>query len=215
MKGLLLKDLAILKCQKRFYGIMILFCVLYSYILEDSSFAIGYVVLMCSIMTLNSLAYDEHDNGNAFLFTMPFTRAEYVKAKYVFGILSIAGCAILSVAICFIMGLVKMRTMGTEVIIAAFITSLIGIIFMSLNLPVHIKFGAEKGKVVVVVFGFGMFVLLTFISKMEIAGDVIGILPWIESLTAQEVSIGVSVLAVIVTAVSMRVAIKEMEKKEF
>lgn len=215
MKGLLLKDLSILMCQKRFYGVMLLFCVLYSYMLEDSSFVIGYIILMCSMMTLNSLAYDEHDNGNAFLFTMPFTRAEYVKSKYVFGILSIAASATVSIVICCMITFIKIGVIEKEAIITAFITSLIGIMFMSINLPVHIKFGPEKGKMVVVVIGIGMFALLTLVPKTLSSGEMALIAPYMERITIAMICGVMMILTVIVVAISMKFAVKAIEKKEF
>lgn len=215
MRGLLLKDLAILKCQKRFYGIMIVFCVLYAYMLEDPSFVIGYVIIMSSVMTLNSLAYDEHDNGNAFLFTMPFTRAEYVKEKYLFGSLSIFISAFISVAICVMMGVMKGRAIEIEMIVSAFLTSLVGVIFMGINLPVHIKFGQEKGKMVVVAIAVGMFVMLTMVSKTLSSGENVIVLPWIEKLTMVSACLGATLITVVVVAISKKIAIREMEKKEF
>ena len=37
---------------------------------------------------MSSISYDEFDNGNAFLFSLPITRKDYVLEKYIFGSVS-------------------------------------------------------------------------------------------------------------------------------
>lgn len=43
--------------------------------------------MICSMFSLSTISYDEFDNGNAFLFSLPITRKGYVIEKYIFGIM--------------------------------------------------------------------------------------------------------------------------------
>ncbi len=85
MKGLLIKDIKLIKTR----GIFILFVVAAYAVLQlgagNSEMSVGLTTLILSIFSITSITYDEYDNGMPFLFTLPITRREYVREKYVFG----------------------------------------------------------------------------------------------------------------------------------
>ena len=84
MKGLLIKDFMLLKNQKSFFIIIVAAAIGMSTLMENSSFIIGYIAVIGSLFTLSTIRYDEFDNGNAFLYTLPITRKDYVYEKYEF-----------------------------------------------------------------------------------------------------------------------------------
>ena len=213
MKGLLLKDWAFMKSQKTFYGLTLAFCVLYSYVLENASFAIGYVIILCSISTLNSLAYDEHDNGSAFLFSMPFSREEYVKEKYVFGILAIGISAVASSFICGAVSFLKSGVLEEEIVVITVVTMVCGILMMSLNLPIHLKYGAEKGKIILIVVTIGIFAILYFLEDVLKVTETIP--AWIDRMSPSVLLAGVMVVGIVGVCVSMMVSVKIIRGKEF
>ncbi len=53
-----------------------------------TSFPIGFLGFVGALFSLSSISYDEFDNGNAFLFSLPITRKDYVLEKYIFGLIS-------------------------------------------------------------------------------------------------------------------------------
>ena len=74
MKGLLIKDFQLLKAQKSFFIVLIAVAVgmgLFSY---DTSFITGFLTFAVSLFTISTVSYDEFDNGNAFLFSLPISR---------------------------------------------------------------------------------------------------------------------------------------------
>ena len=46
-----------------------------------TSFPIGFLGFVGALFSLSSISYDEFDNGNAFLFSLPITRKDYVLDK--------------------------------------------------------------------------------------------------------------------------------------
>ena len=81
MKGLLIKDLKLLKGQKNFFVVLIVIAIVLSVSMSSPSFVIGYMTFIGAVFTLSTISYDEFDNGNAFLFTLPFSRMDYVIEK--------------------------------------------------------------------------------------------------------------------------------------
>lgn len=94
MKGLLIKDIKLMLKQKNFFLMLIVIAVLMAYAVENASYIIGYLSVVGSLFTLSSISYDEFDNGNAFLFSLPITRKAYVVEKYGFGLIleAASGC---------------------------------------------------------------------------------------------------------------------------
>ena len=82
MKGLLIKDLLLLKNQKRIAVLMILVSLFLLFSQDNNGFIISYCTFIAAMLTLNTISYDEFHHGNQFLFTLPFLRKSYAKEKY-------------------------------------------------------------------------------------------------------------------------------------
>ena len=85
MKGLLIKDIKLIKTR----GIFILFVVAAYAVLQlgagNIEMSVGLTTLILSIFSITSITYDEYDNGMPFLCSLPITSSGYVREKYVFG----------------------------------------------------------------------------------------------------------------------------------
>src|SRR5699024_6759865 len=86
MKGLIIKDFKLLMMQKSFFITLAIVAIFFG-ITTDTIFVIGFLTMICSMFALSNISYDEFDNGNAFLFSLPITRKGYVIEKYIFGIM--------------------------------------------------------------------------------------------------------------------------------
>ena len=93
MKGLLIKDLRLMAAQKKFFLSLVLVTVLLVIMAQDTSFIICYMSFIGAQFSLSTISYDEFDNGNAFLFSLPITRKGYVVvwlwASYGRGVLAV------------------------------------------------------------------------------------------------------------------------------
>lgn len=222
MKGLLVKDLHILLLQKRFLGMVLIIAAIMVMTMEDPTFLISYITVLCGIVTVGTISYDDFDNGNTFLFTLPITRKLYVLEKYVLlvGVSGFAWLVSAVVSIVISMG----RTDGFIVeqgIAVAVLTFVVCMLLEFIMVPIQLKYGGEKSRVVmlamagiVVVMGY----FLDFLSgKLE---DIFAIN--VEEMLAAAGAIGlggwvvIGVCAgVIVMLISMAVSKRIMEKKQF
>lgn len=99
MKGLLIKDIKLMKNQKTFFVAMIFVGIMFLITQETPYFVIAYITTMFSMFTITTLTYDEFENGAAFLFTLPFGRRDYVKEKYLYGMITcVLGVVIVTLA---------------------------------------------------------------------------------------------------------------------
>lgn len=94
MKGLLIKDFRMVLKRKQSLLVLLGFCVMIAFTAEGS-FIVAYAAGLTGIMGLSTYAYDEHDNGFPFLFSLPVDVRTYVKEKLLFCILTdLAGLAV-------------------------------------------------------------------------------------------------------------------------
>lgn len=107
MKGLLIKDFKLMKMQKNFFLMMIAIVIAISFFQNEISFPLGFLPFVISLFSLSTISYDEFDNGNAFLFSLPISRKDYVKEKYLLSFLLGFGALILGLLIICVAGFLK------------------------------------------------------------------------------------------------------------
>lgn len=159
MKGLLRKDfyMTLRYCRSMLLILVVFLAV--SFVNKDSLFFNVYPCLLCSMIPITLLSYDERSRWDRYSLTMPYTRAQLVGSKYLIGLI-ISGIAVLvSLAV------VVLRTVAAgEALTAGGLLSLaaamlaVSLAAPSLCLPWFFKLGVEKGRIVyygviVVLFG--------------------------------------------------------------
>ena len=61
MKGLLIKDFMLLKNQKQFFGVIGGISILLLFTSKNPNFAIGYMTILFTLFTVNTITYDQYD----------------------------------------------------------------------------------------------------------------------------------------------------------
>lgn len=219
MKGLLTKDFRILLQQKRFFAVLILVAGVLNFG-TDGSFAVTYMTFMGLIFVISTVSYDEYDNGMPFLMTLPVSRKIYAKEKYVFGIILGLVMWLIGLVLAlggWLIGSGKGDCDINEIIVTAVVSIPIFVIIISLMLPIQLKFGAEKSRIVLFVVCGAVLVICFGIGKLA---ELIGIdMSWAAGILSKvSMSMMVGILlaaAVIVLLISLRVSRIIMEKKEF
>ena len=148
MKGLLIKDFKLMKMQKRFFLLILLVGVVITFSSYDVAFTTGFMASVSSLFSISSISYDEFDNGNAFLFSLPISRRTYAVEKYIFG--AILGCCawVLAMIIAISVGFLKGIHPDTETWFSAFLILSMMFVILALMLPFQLKFGGERGRIV-------------------------------------------------------------------
>ena len=85
MKGLLLKDFALMKGQRRFFLMLLLIGMIPALAGGNVGFLTVYLPFGFCFFTISTISYDEIDNSLPFLLILPVSRREYAGEKYVYG----------------------------------------------------------------------------------------------------------------------------------
>lgn len=159
MKGLLIKDLINLKKQGVVIGAILIFYMFFSVINQDSAFLITISVLLCTMLPITSLAFDEQAKWDRYALSLPISRKKLVLSKYVLGILLNLG----TLAVLSIITLVLHLQSDDPIWLIILTAGGIGLLLLSLLLPLMFRFGVEKGRLVMI----AVFIIPTILIFMS------------------------------------------------
>lgn len=168
MKGLLIKDFKLLKNQGKFLFIIFIMANIFLFFESGSSgFIASYMTFVFSMFALNTLSYDSYDNGMPFLLSLPITRKTYVTEKYIFSLfLSISSWL---VSILLRLTFLTIQTSLKENVILLYadpIYLILSILSLSIAIPIHLKYGQEKGHIIF--FGILGAIFLTIFTAIRV-----------------------------------------------
>lgn len=195
MIGLFIKDFRILLSRKQGYVILLLVSVLMGFS-SGISFQIGYVTFLGCILATGTISYDEFDNGMAFLMTLPIDVKQYIKEKYMFCLASILVGWVISICLAFVTGLIKGYPVTATDIVQSLIMIPIAFVMSIVIIPFFLKYGAEKGRFMMIIFGVGIIAIFKLGVQLMNLGSVASL---IQSHPVPDVVC--LVLAIIVVAV--------------
>ncbi|MCQ4638187.1 ABC-2 transporter permease [Anaerovorax odorimutans] len=214
MKAMLLKDLYTLKESKMFIMIILFVAVIMAFWGGDSSssFIVSYITVIAAVLVVNTIAYDETDNGYAFLFTLPASRRAYIRAKYIFGFITGFVGWLAAVILAVLIGN-KSGNLTVEMQQIMFGTALASFLLLqAVMIPVQIKFGGQRGKIAILVLiaaGIGGGVLLADHVDMTKVMDFLG------NMGMTEIGILAAAIVLIALGISYKCSIGIITRKEF
>lgn len=211
MKGLLIKDFKLMKMQKRFFLLILLVGVVITFSSYDVAFTTGFMAFVSSLFSISSISYDEFDNGNAFLFSLPISRRTYAVEKYIFG--AILGCCawVLAMIIAISVGFLKGIHPDTETWFSAFLILYMMFVILALMLPFQLKFGGERGRIVLLLVIGGLAP-----NGLELIGiDLLAMLDAMPAVNAGIMSFITLLIALLFLGVSCLISIGIVQKKEY
>ena len=217
MKGLLIKDFRLMKVQKNFLTLITVIGVFMALFSENVSYTIGFISFIFSLFSISSISYDELDNGNAFLFSLPVTRKTYTIEKYCFGMIMGLGAWIIISMLSVAIGIGRGQEPVGELITIAFIIQPLVLFMLAVMVPVMLKFGAEKGRVAVVILFAVLYLTIVMLAEsVQQWGE--DFLPILDSLPEIGIGTFLGILiaaAVLILLLSVRISIGIVKKKEF
>ena len=175
MKGLLLKDWYMMKKYCRAYLLIAVVFIAVSLFSNDNMFFVFYPCLLCGMIPVNLLGYDERSRWMQYSGTLPYTKTQIVSGKYLIGLLSqitilvatgVAQAAKMLIAHNFELG--DFAVLMLLMLIVSTLTS-------SICLPFVFKLGVEKGRTayyVMIGFVCGASVLASSILRGQLVSEI-------------------------------------------
>ena len=149
MKGLLLKDfyMAAKYCRTYILIGIVFIAVSFAGTSGENMFFVFYPCLLCGMIPVNLLAYDERSRWLEYSGTLPYTNVHIVSGKYLVGII-VQGAMLLAVGIA---QAVRMNLAGTfqlgEFALFMAVIFAMATVTSSISLPFMFRWGVEKGRI--------------------------------------------------------------------
>ena len=175
MKGLLLKDWYMVKTYCRTYLLIAVAFIALSFLSDNNMFFVFYPCLLCGMIPVNLLAYDERSRWTQYSGTLPYTKTQIVSGKYLIGLF-----AQLAILIATGVGqVVKMSVAGDFVFgdfaVLMLLLLIVSTLSSSICLPFVFKLGVEKGRTayyIMIGFVCGASVLATGFFRERLAMEI-------------------------------------------
>ncbi|MDE6658191.1 MAG: ABC-2 transporter permease, partial [Oscillospiraceae bacterium] len=179
MKALLLNDFYMMKKDYKTYGfiigLMMLFFIIVSMGMSaesffDFSYLITPFIVFAFSITSALFHYDEKAGFMQYALTMPFTKKQYVKEKYIFHMLNSAVSCVLAITTLTIVGVIRgmifdrnnLLNLGEIALMILIVSSFMGIWEISFVM----KFGSSRAKIIVASLAITVGVISTLIVSM-------------------------------------------------
>ena len=220
MKGLLIKDIKLMTRQKTMLIMIALIIMLFPSFEMDPGFIVTYAMILLLFMTVSTVSYDDFDNGMAFLFTLPTDRKTYVREKYVLGLAAaVTGwllAALVNVVYIVILGEKAGGTIG-DILFAAVLIFPVALLMWEVLLPMQLKFGAEKARMVIFIVAGVIAAITVVATKIAEANEaqVASLLEKGKNLGPVSIGIALFAVAIIGLLISYACSVRIMEKKEY
>ncbi|AFM00204.1 hypothetical protein Desde_1808 [Desulfitobacterium dehalogenans ATCC 51507] len=154
MKGLMIKDIFALKTQGKILLALLVFYAVYSIVFQNPSMLAAMIILLCIMLPMTTMAYDEKSKWDKYALSMPIQRRTIVLSKYCFAIIAeLLGVVIVGVlggVIVFFTGEMEIR----ELLIMTLALGGVGLFLLAVILPILFKFGIEKARFIVLLVFF-------------------------------------------------------------
>lgn len=221
MKGFLIKDIKmILKNKIMLLGLGVIVGIVILMTDMNNSFIVGYVIMLCTMFVITTISQDDYNNTLSYLMTLPVTRKTYVKEKYLLMILCAWTGLILGMGGCALRSTDLDGTFFAE----SAAVFLVLMVFQLIMLPLQLKFGGEKSRIVLFLMFLAFVGFITVVQKvseyasfsgegaMQFLNDAI---VWISVQSAVTLAAMGAVFVLVCTAISMSVSIRIMNRREF
>ena len=146
MKGLLLKDVYMMAKYCRSYLLIAVVFIAVSFFGSENMFFIFYPCLLCGMISVNLLGYDERSRWLQYSETMPYTRAQIVSGKYIIGL----AAQLVMLVITAIAQAIRMKMndgfLANDYFVMIMLLLIMSMLSSSICLPFIFKLGVEKGR---------------------------------------------------------------------
>ena len=180
MKGLLLKDLYMIKKYCRFTVVAALVMVSYSIFFIPTFFLLFYPCFLAGTIPVILYQWDDESGWSWYSSTMPYTKGQIVSGKYLIGL---GGQFLLLVAIGTVLAL-KAHMAQNEYVSLMILLACLSLITSSSCLPFMFRFGSKKGSIVYytmhgIICGGCIWLAPDLLFEFLFGQvDMVGVLPW-------------------------------------
>lgn len=161
MKALILKDLLCLRQQAKSVGLVLLVWLVLSVAMGNGQFFCALGVIYIIMLPMMTLSFDERSKWDSRALTMPVTRAQLVLSRYATSLLA-------GLVLCALGAAVIAVVDGPEKAASSLGFYLAGALMLAVAMPLMLKLGVEKARILVALCYLVPFLALLLAEKLGV-----------------------------------------------
>ena len=216
MKGLIIKDLCVIKNQMKTLLLVLAFFIIFSIINEDATFILFLVPFYMIMILITTFNYDEFNKWDSYCNSLPLSRKEIVKSKYI-----LFNATSLIVLIVGILSSLIIPNFIENTTFESLFASIIGVAFgiclvISLLIPFYYKFGSSKGRIMLFLCIVILALLIGMITSLDIFNnkELMNLLNSLNNLSLGMITLLLIILTSIVMSISYYISVRIYKNKE-
>ncbi|MEK8196985.1 MULTISPECIES: ABC-2 transporter permease [unclassified Lysinibacillus] len=154
MIGLIVKDLMTIQRQLRSQAYVVLFLLVMAIFMQQSSMLLAVIVFIVTIQAITALTYDEQSSWDKYANTLPISKGDIVLSKYILSVLLMIIGLIIALPIIFLINYFTDQGITTDFFLTFNMIVTLALCLLAVLLPIYIKFGSIKGKMVLIALCF-------------------------------------------------------------
>ncbi|MFJ3387307.1 MULTISPECIES: ABC-2 transporter permease [unclassified Lysinibacillus] len=154
MAGLILKDLMTIQRQLKTQAFVLIFFLFISIFMQQGLMLFTIIIFIVTFQTITALTYDEQSSWDKYANTFPISKGDIVLSKYILSILLMLFGLILALPIVFIIHRFMNNWASAEFFPTFSLLVTLAFCMLALLLPIYIKFGSIKGRMVLIALCF-------------------------------------------------------------
>ncbi len=217
MTGLILKDIINLKKNVKIFAILAVLYGFMAFTTSDANFFSSMFTMLIAILTLSVYSYDELAKWDVYALTMPVSREDIVRGKYIIMLLLTLLGALLGTAITTVIKIIQKDNHFLSGVQSSLIGGAIVILFYCIAMPFITKLGVEKARLIFFAIYLIPFGIIYFVGNAVKSGDIIipeQLITFAERLAQNAAILGLLVI-LFALVVSYTISVGVYRKKEF
>lgn len=209
MIALILKDIATLKKTLLLTVAISIALAVYG-IYTNEIFMVPLICAMIPlILTAIAFGYDNKSSFEQFAFSMPIKKSSYVLSKLFFAF----SFGMVGTICIFVLLMTKNQMSLNNIVFISLITLMASILMSAIQLPFILKYGAEKGRLIMAITYFLIFALSTLLK--EKSDFLAKLMEMLSKNSMSMICLGIIVVSIIIIGITIKLSIMIMDKKEY
>lgn len=154
MVGLILKDLMTIQRQMKAQAFVLIFLLMMAIFMQQSAILLAVIVFIVTIQAITALSYDEQSKWDKYANTLPISKADIVFSKYILSVMLMIFGLVMALPILFFINFFTKNDITSEFFLTFNLIITSALCLLAVLLPIYIKFGSIKGRIVLIAFCF-------------------------------------------------------------
>lgn len=154
MLGLIIKDILNLSSNKRIFVTLLIMFTFVGFMSNGlPNYLSIYLPILCLMLAFSTFSYDEYSKWDRYVLALPLSRKDIVRSRYMFSLVLLVLSFLFNILFNLLIIIVfNQPLLLNSILIQPLITIMIVGVIIAIVFPLIYKFGAEKGRLVMIFF---------------------------------------------------------------